>query len=166
MAYYPKSSGLGTSAAYQVAGKPYLTGSAIEGEPTTDNTWFARKEYNVTFPTVTKKVTIINYCSSSDLAVYFAPKATSPSVVTGNHFAVVRHTSGSLELNVKCTELYITPGAVAANDAITLFQPLLAAGTNAGAFGVSAELTGISATEMYALTGSGISEYNTSDGVH
>jgi len=166
MAYYPKSSGLGNSAAYQVAGKPYLTGSRIEGEPTSGNTWFARKEYKVTFPTVTKKVTIFNYCSSSDIAVYFSPKATSPSVVTGNHYAVVRHTSGSLELNVKCTELYITPGAVAANDAITLFQPLLEAGTNAGAFGVLAELTGVPAREMYALTGSGINVSNTSDGVH
>ena len=166
MAYSPRASGLGNSAAYQVAGKPYFTGSAIEGEPTSGNTWFVRKEYKVTFPTVTKKVTIMNYCSSSDLAVYFVPKATSPSVVTGNHFAVVRHTSGSLELNVKCTELYITPGAVAANDAITLFQPALTVGTNAGAFGVSAELTGIPATEMYALSGSGINVSHASDGVH
>jgi hypothetical protein len=166
MAYSPRASGLGNSAAYQVAGKPYLTGSAIEGEPASGNTWFTRKEYKITFPTVTRKVTITNYCSSSDIAVYFVPKATSPSVVTGNHFAVVRHTSGSLEMNVKCTELYITPGAVGANDAVSLFNPGLAAGANFGAVGIMAELTGVPATEMYTLSGSGISVAHTSDGVH
>ena len=46
--YSPRASGLGNSAAYQVAGRPFLTASLVEAE-TTGTTVYTRKEYKVTF---------------------------------------------------------------------------------------------------------------------
>ena len=153
--YSPHASGLGNSAAYQVAGKPYLTGSAIDNESA--KTYVTSKEYKVEFPTVTRKVTIYNYSTDADLAVYFSPKATAPATLTGIHFAIVPCRSGSLEMNIKCKELYISPFAT--NDY---------AGSGgdfaAGVFGVSAELTGVPASDMYELTGARINVSNYGDG--
>ena len=145
--YSPRASGLGNSAAYQVAGRPYLTGSSIDNE--SSKNYANSKEYKVTFPTVTRKVSIKNFSFDADIIVYFSPKAVSPSTITGGHFAIVPAQTGSLELNIKCTELYISP-----------FPTNKYGGTpgnfNAGSFGIGAELTGIPAAEMYELTGSGI----------
>jgi len=164
--YSPKASGLGNSAAYQVAGKPYVTGSLIEGEAS--GKFLTTKEYKVTFPTVTKRVQIFNYCTSSDIAVHFESKSTSPSLWTGFQYGIIRHSSGSIDVEVKCTELYITAGAVGAADSITLGNPspFDSPGVNFGAFGVMAELTGIPSSEMYELTGSGINVSTYSDGQH
>ena len=153
--YSPRASGLGNSAAYQVAGKPYLTGSAIDNEASKN--YGNSKEYKVEFPTVTRKVTIYNYSKDADLAVYFSPKATAPATITGVHFAIVGCQTGSLEMNIKCKELYISPFPT--ND-------YAGAGGNfaAGTFGVSAELTGVPASDMYALTGSGINVSTYGDG--
>ena len=145
--YSPRASGLGNSAAYQVAGKPYLTGSAIAAE--TSKNYVNSKEYKVEFPTVTRKVTIYNFSNDADLAVYFSPKATAPATITGVHFAIVGCQTGSIELNIKCKELYISPFPT--ND-------YAGGGGNfaGGIFGVAAELTGVPASDMYELTGSGI----------
>ena len=153
--YNPRASGLGNSAAYQVAGKPYLTGSATAAE--TSKSYVNSKEYKVEFPTVTRKVTIYNYSDDADLAVYFSPKATAPATLTGVHFAIVPSRSGSLEMNIKCKELYISPFPT--ND-------YAGAGGNfaSGIYGVSAELTGVPAEDMYALTGSGINVSTHSNG--
>jgi hypothetical protein len=160
MAYYPKSSGLGNSAAYQVAGKPFLTGSTIDAEGTVGGV-LARKEYVVEFPTVTKRIVVNNVSPSTDIILYFSPKAAAPATVAGNHVALIPCHTGSLDLDIKCTKLYITAGAAG-----TFSNPADNTGYLVGGFQVRAELTGIPATEMYALTGSGINVSNTSDGVH
>jgi hypothetical protein len=153
--YSPHASGLGNSAAYQVAGKPYLTGSAIAAE--TSKNYLNSKEYKVEFPTVTRKVTIYNYSNDADLAVYFTSKAVAPATIVGVHFAIVGCQTGSIEMNIKCKELYISPFPT--ND-------YGGSGGNfvAGTFGVSAELTGVPASDMYALTGSGINVSTYGDG--
>ena len=96
MAYSPRASGLGNSAAYQVAGKPYLTGSAIDNE--NGKSYINSKEYKVEFPTVTRKITVYNYSTDADLAVYFSSKATAPASLTGIHFAIVPCRTGSFEM--------------------------------------------------------------------
>jgi len=53
MAYYPKSSGLNNSAAYQVSGKPYATASI-------DVPQLSEAPKELPFPQVTKFVTITN----------------------------------------------------------------------------------------------------------
>jgi hypothetical protein len=164
--YSPWASGLGNSAAYQVSGKPYLTGSVIEAEGSAG--FGARNEYQVQFPTVTKYVKVINYCTSSELAVYFVPKATTPAVATGIHYYVIppalatnSPATGSFEAHIKCKELYITAAPLGG-----LITGPAAGPVNAGSFGVYAELTGIDKADMYALTGSGISVSTWSDGQH
>jgi len=145
--YNPRASGLGNSAAYQVAGKPYLTGSAIAAE--TSKSYINSKEYKVEFPTVARRITIFNYSVDADLAVYFVPKATAPAALTGIHFAIVPNQTGSFTMDVKCKEVYISPFPTNHYDGS-------ADNFAGGVFGVSAELTGIPAEDMYALTGSGI----------
>ena len=154
--YSPHASGLGNSAAYQVAGKPYLTGSAIDAE--TNKNYLTSKEYKVEFPTVARRITIYNYSVDADLAVYFTPKDPTNGTISGLHFAIVPNQTGSFTMDVKCKELYISPFGTNAYD-----------GSNktfvAGIFGVSAELTGIPTVEMYELTGSGINVSRYSNGV-
>ena len=160
MAYNPRASGLGNSAAYQVAGKPYLTGSTIEAEGTVGGVP-NRKEYVVEFPTVTKRIVVNNISPSTDIILYFSPKADAPATLTGNHIALIPCHTGSLDLDIKCTKLYITAGAAG-----TFNNPLDNTAYVAGGFQVRAELTGIPADEMYALTGSGINVSRYGDGEH
>ena len=161
--YSPHVSGLGNSAAYQVSGKPYLTGSVIKEE---NNKGYANsKEYKVTFPNVTKKVTIINNSTGSNIAVYFNPKSESPSQITAVNYVVIpgsiaTSVTGSFTMEIKCKELYISVGPFGAISA----QQTGEIGGAAESFGVVAELTGIPATEMYELSGSGINTSIASDG--
>jgi hypothetical protein len=155
--YSPRASGLGNSAAYQVAGRPYITGSQVDAENSVS--FVTSKEYKVTFPTVTKRVQIRNFSSDADLAIYFSSKATAPAALTGLHFAIVPMLSGTLDLNIKCDEIYIS--AFPTND-----YAGSGGNFNAGSFGVVAELTGIPASEMYELTGSGINVSTYGDGHH
>ena len=123
--YSPRASGLGNSAAYQVAGRPYLTGSTLATDAIG----------TVTFPTVTRAFTVVN-TGSANIRIYFDDPSSSPAVDTGLHRFTLTPNS-SVTMNVKCKEVYIK------------------AVGNTG-FELAAELTGIPATEMYELTGSGI----------
>ena len=156
--YNPKASGLGNSAAYQVAGKPYLTGSAIAGE--NGVSYITSKEYKVEFPTVARRFTVYNYSNDADLAVYFTPKGLTNGTISGIHFAIVPNKTGSFTMDVKCKEIYISPYPTGHH------APLVNGNDdfNDGLFGVAAELTGIPATDMYELTGSGINVSRYSDG--
>ena len=166
--YSAHASGLGNSAAYQVAGKPYITGSLIDFE--SSKGFSNSKEYAVRFPTVTRKVTIVNNCTASDLAVYFVSKAVAPAVMTGVHYVIIpgsaeSNITGSLTMDIKCTELYISPGppgAVAATKTGNVGGPA----ADGNSFAVYAELTGVAPGEMYELTGSGISVSTWTDGQH
>ena len=155
--YSPYASGLGNSAAYQVAGKPYLTGSLIESE--SGAVAPLKNEYVVEFPTVARRIIIQNFSPSTDIIVYFSPKAQSPSTLTGNHFALIPCHTGSLDLDVKCTKLYITAGNHG-----SFTNPANSDAVVAGGFQIRAELTGIPASDMYELSGSGINVSTYSDG--
>ena len=170
--YSPRGSGIGNSAAYQVAGKPYATASVVDYE--TSKTFRNSKEYKVTFPTVTRSVTITNNCSGSNLAIHFVSKATSPSAITAGQYVlvpctnIVGDTTGSFTMNIKCKELYISPGPQHATTAFgsagVVGGPLQEADANN--FSIFAELTGVPPEEMYELSGSGISAARNSDGHH
>ena len=170
--YSPKGSGLGNSAAYQVAGKPYLTASIVEAEDADANGIYARREYKVTFPSVTRYIKVVNNCTSSELAVYFSPREAagqSGPLKWGQYYVIpscasLGHT-GSFEANIKCKELYIAAAPVAGLTG-SVFSVGAGRAVNAGSFSVFAELTHIPAGEMYDLTGSGINATNYSDGQH
>ena len=171
--YSPRSNGLGYAPAYQVAGKPYLTGSLIESEAPS-STFYSRKQYAVSFPLVTKYVEVTNYCSSSELAVYFDTKeaAGQSGPIMGLHYFVIPPTStgvtGSFKGHIKCKELFITaaPQGGLTGSIVSLAGTLMPGPVNAGSFGVYAELTHIAANEMYPLTGSGINTTTYSDSIH
>jgi len=129
------SSGIGSVGSYQVSGVPWITGSITLAAGATDK---------LTFPSVTKQITVINtdgleVTSDVELRVHFNPVADG-DVITGRHFIPLWADQMSIDLNIKCKEIYITN----------------ADGANVGSYCVIAELTGIATTEMFNLTGSGL----------
>jgi hypothetical protein len=129
MAYY--RAGLQNVGSYQVGGTPYLTGGVI-----TTGT-----EAKITFPNVTKNVLVTNTSGTIGLRVHFRPSAFS-NVISGHHYFTLDNKGDNVTFNQKCTEIYIsleTPGID-------------------GAFELVADLTGIAASEMFALTGAGLTD--------
>ena len=122
------STGLHNVGSYQVSGWPWITGSAVADE----------QEMKVEFPMVTKGMTLIaSGTMGGDLRAHFV-STSSAGLVTHNHHYVTLSTAGdSLDLDVKCKEVYIS-----------------AAGGEVG-FEIVAQLTNIPTDKMFDLTGSG-----------
>ena len=130
-AYYQRQqSGLGSVGSYQVSGTPFMTGSTITGT----------QEVLVTFPGVTRSITVINKdAGNDDIRVHFQSKDTARTIA-GLHYITLGELNSSVTMNVKCKTVYLsTPGGDAT-------------------FELFAELTGINPQAMFPLTGSGIDE--------
>ena len=129
--------GLGSVGQYQSAGVPYITGSSILNNG---------MEHAISFPTVTKSITVINRPSGSgeapDIRIHFAATG-SGHVVKNDHYILLTSNKDSITMNVKCSRLYISR-----NDGLA----------TAASYTVFAECTGINPQEMFPLTGSGITE--------
>ena len=119
------SVGLHNVGSYQSSGWPWLTGSTLA----------AGEEWKISFPMVTKSITIIQSGSGEGRA-HFVSTSSAGNVVSGRHYESFEQDNDSLTLNVKCTELYISCVA-------------------AGTWEVAAELTNIPTSAMFTLTGSG-----------
>ncbi len=150
--YSARASGLGNVAAYQVAGRPYMTGSVVEN----GNGSGAGQQFKVTFPTVTNNIKLV-VTGAAHLKVHFDDITAAPAIgEQANYFVVasdLRHygsgavdnyMSGTFngnifEMNVKCKEVYVS-----------------SVGGGQSGFQLFAELTSIPAGEMYVLSGSGI----------
>ena len=124
--------GLGNVGSYQVAGKPYLSGS-VEN---LDN----GQEDSYEFDYVTKSITVINHTSVA-IRVHFASKSNA-DVYTYKHYVELDSDEDSITMNVKCRTLYVSN----------------ASGDAGAQYSVAAELTNIPAGEMVALSGKGIDE--------
>tara|TARA_A100001515_G_scaffold66421_1_gene52643 strand:+ start:1376 stop:1807 length:432 start_codon:yes stop_codon:yes gene_type:complete len=127
--------GIHNVGSYQVAGIPWITGSAALKRG---------QEVKYRFPKVTKSITVINR-SAADIRVHFhTTGAVHPSgVMTGSHFVLMDSKEDSYTFNVKASEIYVTaPHDNASDDA---------------SFTIIAELTGIEIPTGFNLTGSGIS---------
>ena len=124
-----RSAGIGNASSYQVSGKPFLTGNLDIDQDVEDK---------IVFPNVTKRI-IVKNMADVDLRVHFHSTASS-RVNESSCFWTLPTTKDQIELNVKCTEIYIS-------------NPT---GDN-GKYELYAELTGISPSQMFELTGSGIS---------
>lgn len=143
--------GLRNVGSYQVAGKPFVTGS---------ENLDAGKVHMVEFDNVCKSFTVINNnaADGDDIRVHFDPghnttaltvpgDSGAQSIVAGAdvyvnfNYITIPAGNGSMTFDVKCKRFYISnpPGG----NANLKYQ-------------VVAELTGIPAARMYALTGSGI----------
>ena len=119
--YSARASGLGHAAAYQVAGKPYLTGSIVQ----TGNGTGAGQQFKVTFPTVTNNIKLV-VTGTAALKIHFDDLTAAPALVNENNYFLVapgmnhygsgtadNYISGSFngnffEMNVKCKEIYMS----------------------------------------------------------
>jgi len=126
---YPRGAGIGNASSYQVSGRPFLTGNLDLDNGVEDK---------IVFPTVAKRV-IVKNMADVDIKVHFHSTA-SCSLVSTYSYKDLATTKDQVELEGKFTEIYIS-NATANNGKYELF----------------AELTGIPAENMFALTGSGIS---------
>ena len=126
---YVRQAGIGNAASYQVSGRPFLTGNLDIDNGVEDK---------IVFPAVTKRIVIQNM-ADVDLRVHFAT-THSTSVNGTSCFFTLLTTKDKLDIDVKCTEIYISNPTA-----------------NNGKYELYAELTGISPEQMFELTGSGIS---------
>jgi len=150
--------GLRNVGSYQVSGHPFITGSTNLD---------SGKVHMVQFPYVCKSFTVINNNTNNgeDIRVHFqsgSSLASAPitkpgdfdgtggttiaeadDVIAGNHYITVPAGYASVTFDVKCKQFYISQ----------------ASGVADLKYQVLADLSNISTTRMYHLTGSGITDY-------
>jgi len=133
---YGYSVGLRNVGSYQISGHPYVTGSRLATD----------EEKFVAFPSVTRDFTVI--CSGSfdgtgpSLRMHFNA-ATDGRVMDGHHYITLENDNQAITFHTKCTGIFVT---------------CVANGGGDGGFEVLANLTGIKDTNMYDLTGSGLTD--------
>ena len=124
--------GIGAVGSYQVSGMPWITGSGAEGLP-------VGEEHKISFPRVAKSVTVmLSDTANDDIRVHFNATG-SGNVIVGSHFFPLTNDRDAITFNTKCKEIFISNGSVATSGYIVI-----------------AELTTIASTEMFPLTGSGL----------
>tara|TARA_R100000234_G_scaffold118705_1_gene99733 strand:+ start:965 stop:1378 length:414 start_codon:yes stop_codon:yes gene_type:complete len=133
-ANYKYGTGLRNVGSYQVSGHPFLTGAIDMGS--------AGTEHKISFPYVTKNVTVIASGSSdpNTLKVHFNSNSAAGDVLDAAHFITLDSDEDSITFDVKCKEIYLTN--VTANAGFQLY----------------ATLTNIDVSHMYDLTGSGLTD--------
>ena len=124
--------GLRNVGSYQVSGAPFVTGS----------TMISGQEVQISFPYVTKEVTVIASGSAiGELRIHFTSVSSSTNVIGNNHYVSLDSHEDAVTFNVKCKELWLsTPQG------------------NATGFKMYASLTNVPTSSMFTLTGSGITE--------
>ena len=136
-----KTAGIGHVGSYQASGHPWVSGSHLE----------AKHEHTITFPFVTKSITVMQTGSTGKVRIHFVatgtmegPKAADQGDGVGkaNNFWEFNSKEDAMTMNIKCKELFISNGDVNNNTGYRIF----------------AELTRISTAHMWDLTGSGISD--------
>ena len=129
---YRHGTGLRNVGSYQVSGHPYVTGSTINEDI----------EHKVSFPFVTKSITLIASGSTSDplLGITFNSTGSSTNVRGNKHYITLDANGDSITFDVKCKEIFIH--ALNGTSGFELF----------------ASLTNIDNTRMYSLSGSGLTE--------
>jgi len=134
---YKYGTGLRNVGSYQVSGHPFLTGTTGDGA--------AGTEVKISFPFVTKNITIISSGSfdtattENSLKVHFNSDSDG-DVLSGFHYITLDSEEDSMTFDVKCKEIYITNV------------------TNNASWQMYATLTNIPTGSMYSLTGSGLTD--------
>ncbi len=127
--------GLGNTPSYQASGGPFLTGSILA----------AGEEIRINFPTVTKEIVLFPTALNEQVYLSFAPSG-SDRVTAGMHMCPFPQNIGGLQapcvvLNIKTDRVYVSS--------------VSGAPTGWNMYGA---LTGINVSNMYTLTGSGITD--------
>ena len=98
--------GIGQVGAYQMAARPYITGSTDLDNNT---------EHVHNFPTVSRSITVINH-SSNTIRVHFASRATGNTTASnGGHFIELDSDEDSITMNVRADAIYISNASGADN---------------------------------------------------
>jgi hypothetical protein len=128
--FYNRSPGISSVGSYQAAGTPFITGSVVADT----------EEVEITFPAVTRSVTVINKDAAGNdaLRVHFASKDTS-NTISGAHYITLDAVNTSVTLNIKTKSIWISNASGGSSN-----------------FQLFAELTGIAPGNMWTLTGAGI----------
>ena len=132
MSIYQYKAGLQNAASYQSSGSPFVTGSTpLIGVQRVD------------FPNVTKRIQVwnlnANSAGSHNLYLYFHEDAPLDNKILVA--APATRGTGHVDIDVKCTHCFISSSHGAGCD-----------------FRLYASLTGIETTQMFELTGSGITK--------
>jgi len=97
---YKYSPGPYSAGAYQISGRPYLTGGSIS----------SGAEVEISFPAVTKAITIYNNGSNA-LRIHFASK-TNARVINEKHYIDVPNSNtgglNRIKLDVRCSKIYLS----------------------------------------------------------
>lgn len=127
--------GLNHVGSYQASGTPFLTSST----PPQDD---GNTSLRIQFPNVTRRITFKS-TSNKDLRIHFAPYQAGDDGYTGgadtndNFFILGGAGSGSVVMDVKCKEVFISATAASAT----------------GQVYITAELTSIPTERMFSLDG-------------
>lgn len=127
--------GIGNVGSYQVAGRPFITGSSELKDS---------EEHKIAFPSVARSFTVINR-ATPDIRVHFHSTSSYSTVIDDKHYITLDSTNTSVTMNVKCKEIYITR------------DPSIEASTDAQ-YEIFAELTQIAVEEMPDFSGSGLTD--------
>ena len=122
--------GIGNQAAYQVAAIPFITGSTSLSPAA---------EHKISFPAITRSITVVSK-AAADINVDFNSNSEG-NVSGGLHFVTLDTAQDSVTFNVKCKEIYVS------NPDVTT-----------GSYQLFAEITTIQNSEMYILTGAGLTD--------
>tara|TARA_R100000388_G_scaffold76069_1_gene55268 strand:- start:502 stop:945 length:444 start_codon:yes stop_codon:yes gene_type:complete len=145
MSTYRYQQGLGSVGAFQVSGRPYITGSVVQAAAGN-----GAEEVHISFPSVVKSMTFAcTGAAGTACRFHFDSIKDSANVGgqhgPGTHFLAVYATTADVNhvqtIHGKFTDLYVSN----------------VSGVQTG-FILYAELTSIPVSEMYELTGSGINE--------
>jgi len=97
--YHQYRSGINSTGAYLVAGVPYITGSTTLSHGGEDT---------ITFPYITRSVTVMNH-SSKTIRVHFALAASNgDQTIDGLHYIELDSDEDSITMNVRCKYLYVS----------------------------------------------------------
>ena len=119
--------------AYQVSGRPWITGSSQLAADT---------EHAIRFPTIAKNVTITRLdAHSGSMFVHFNSRIDG-RIVNGLHYLPLNNANESWTVDVKCSAIYISTPT----------------GGSPREYAVVASLTSIDNNNMYSLTGSGLTD--------
>jgi hypothetical protein len=128
-------SGLRNVGSYQVSGHPYITGSTIA----------ANQQHTISFPYVTKSITVTASGSiTGEIRAHFVSTGSggdNDRITAGHHYISFDSHEDSMEFDVKCKEMFIST-----------------TGSSSGGYKVYASLTTIQTGSMFVITGSGATD--------
>tara|TARA_Y100001970_G_scaffold31476_1_gene39127 strand:- start:6106 stop:6516 length:411 start_codon:yes stop_codon:yes gene_type:complete len=127
-----RSPGLRNVGSYQASGHPFVYGATVADGA----------ETKVSFPFVTKSITVIASGTTNDplIGITFNSTSSAGNVISGKHYITMDSSGDSMTFDVKCKEIYIH-----AKNATSGFE-------------MYASLTNIPTHSMYDLTGSGLTD--------